>query len=149
MAGFPQYAPEVNWEVTSTTRTNNGAVPVITKQLVGHVDNSSCPHISVDIQLTLTTPGQRHGPGAGDDGIWFRLQRFGRFRGTNAFRRDEWLCPRRFGGSAADPTWQQQVLANGWGYAMIVPTSFQADNGAGPDARHHRPVQQGPAAQAG
>jgi len=29
------------------------------------------------------------------------------------------------------PTWQQQVLAKGWGYAELVPTSYQADNGAG------------------
>src|ERR1035437_10207086 len=29
------------------------------------------------------------------------------------------------------PTWQQQVLARGWGYAILTPTSFQADNGAG------------------
>jgi hypothetical protein len=29
------------------------------------------------------------------------------------------------------PTWQQQVLAKGWGYAVIVPNSIQADNGAG------------------
>ncbi len=29
------------------------------------------------------------------------------------------------------PTWQQQVLAKGWGYAVIIPTSIQADNGAG------------------
>jgi hypothetical protein len=35
--------------------------------------------------------------------------------------------PRRGSG----PTWQQQVLAKGWGYAIIVPNSIQADNGAG------------------
>ena len=29
------------------------------------------------------------------------------------------------------PTWQQQVLEKGWGYAVLVPTSIQADNGAG------------------
>jgi hypothetical protein len=29
------------------------------------------------------------------------------------------------------PTWQQQVLAKGWGYAILIPTSVQADNGAG------------------
>jgi hypothetical protein len=29
------------------------------------------------------------------------------------------------------PTWQEQVLAKGWGYAVLVPTSVQADNGAG------------------
>jgi len=28
------------------------------------------------------------------------------------------------------PTWQQQVLAQGWGYAVLIPTSAQADNGA-------------------
>ena len=31
----------------------------------------------------------------------------------------------------AGPTWQQQVLAKGWGYASYIPTSVQADNGAG------------------
>ena len=29
------------------------------------------------------------------------------------------------------PTWQQQVLAKGWGYAILIPNSVQADNGAG------------------
>ena len=29
------------------------------------------------------------------------------------------------------PPWQQQVLAKGWGYAIIYPASIQADNGAG------------------
>ena len=30
-----------------------------------------------------------------------------------------------------EPSWQQQLLAKGWGYAVIVPGSIQADNGAG------------------
>jgi hypothetical protein len=29
------------------------------------------------------------------------------------------------------PSWQQQVLEKGWGYAIVVPNSIQADNGAG------------------
>jgi len=29
------------------------------------------------------------------------------------------------------PTWQQQVLAKGWGYAILSPGSIQADSGAG------------------
>jgi len=29
------------------------------------------------------------------------------------------------------PTWQEQLLAKGWGYAILIPTSYQADNGAG------------------
>jgi hypothetical protein len=36
------------------------------------------------------------------------------------------------------PSWQQQVLARGWGYAIIVPTSIQADTGGrlGKDGRY-------------
>jgi hypothetical protein len=29
------------------------------------------------------------------------------------------------------PTWQEQVLAKGWGYAVLIPTSVQADDGEG------------------
>src|SRR5262245_16204133 len=47
--------PKVNWEVTTTTETKFD-IPVITKQLIGHVDNSAYPEITVNIQLTLTTP---------------------------------------------------------------------------------------------
>lgn len=57
----PPNAPSVNWQVTSTTREMNDAVPVITKKIVGHVDNSSYPLVTVDIQLTLTTPAQAAG----------------------------------------------------------------------------------------
>jgi hypothetical protein len=37
------------------------------------------------------------------------------------------------GRGAAGPSWQQQVLARGWGYAALNPGSIQADNGAGLD----------------
>jgi hypothetical protein len=33
--------------------------------------------------------------------------------------------------AAGAPTWQQQVLAQGWGYAILTPRSIQADDGAG------------------
>src|SRR6202022_2308475 len=39
----PKDTPKVKWEVTSTTKETIGAVPVITKKLVGQVDNSSYP----------------------------------------------------------------------------------------------------------
>jgi len=109
----PQNTPQVNWEVTSTSNETNRDVKVITKKLVGHVDNSSYPLITVDIQLTLSTP-------ANATGAVPVIMEFG-FTG--------------FGGRGAlvptGPTWQQQVLAKGWGYAVITPTSIQADNGAG------------------
>src|SRR3954462_4098181 len=58
----PKETPEVNWEVTGTTRETIGGVPVVKKTLVGHVDNASPPPITVDIQLTLTTPADATGP---------------------------------------------------------------------------------------
>jgi hypothetical protein len=37
----------------------------------------------------------------------------------------------RPGGPNSDPPTTQQLIADGWGYAMINPASIQADNGAG------------------
>ncbi len=130
----PKNVPKVTWEVTSITHTNNGAVPIIAKQLLGHVDNSSYPLITVNIQLSLTTPANAPGPvpvmmdfGFGNFKFTGRLNRLG---GTNGFGTNRLGNFRGFGGMMG-PNWQQLVLSNGWGYAVIVPTSFQADNGAG------------------
>jgi hypothetical protein len=108
----PKDTSKVNWEVTGTTNEKNGDVPVITKELVGHVDNSSYQAVTVDIQLTLTTPANAAGPVP----VIMEFGFGGRFGGA---------------GRGGGPTWQQQVLAKGWGYAVIVPNSIQADNGAG------------------
>ncbi len=106
----PKDTPKVNWELAGTTNETNGDVPVVTKRLVGHVDNSSCPAITVDIQLTLSTPASAKGPVP-------VIMEFGAAVGRAR--------------AAEGPAWQQQVLAKGWGYAIIVPNSIQADNGAG------------------
>ncbi len=58
----PSHVPKVNWETTGTEQEMKGGVPVTTKHLVGHVDNSSYPAVSVDMQLTLTTPANATGP---------------------------------------------------------------------------------------
>src|SRR5580698_6799205 len=58
----PKVTPKVTWEVTNSSNSRNGDVPVVTKQLVGTVDNSSYPLIAVKIQLTLTTPANATGP---------------------------------------------------------------------------------------
>ncbi|HEU0011931.1 MAG TPA: alpha/beta hydrolase-fold protein [Verrucomicrobiae bacterium] len=63
----PKVTPTVTWEVVSTTDGMAGEVPTTTKQLVGHVDNSSYPAITVDIQATLTTPRNAAGPVPGHD----------------------------------------------------------------------------------
>ena len=78
--------------------------------------------------------GRREGAGAGDDGVRLRRVRppAGRPRARRPRRRatrQGGVPPGGFGGGG--PSWQQQVLAKGWGYAIIVPNSIQADNGAG------------------
>src|ERR1700733_11017973 len=58
----PRITPKVTWTVTNTVNTMVGSRPVIAKQLVGHVDNSSYPLINVDIQMALVTPAGATGP---------------------------------------------------------------------------------------
>ena len=109
----PKDTPAVKWEITATTSETVGETPVIKKQLVGRVDNSVFPAISVDIQMVLATPANAVGPVP-------VIMEFG------------FNFPPRPGAPApTGPTWQQQVLTKGWGYAILTPTSIQADNGAG------------------
>ncbi len=114
---MPKVTPKVNWEVVSSTNETKYDVPVVTKQLVGHVDNSSYPAVTVDIKLTLTTPANAVGVPV--------IMEFGLGQ-----------LPPRPANAPPLPVqpgtpWQQQVLAKGWGYASLVPNSIQADNGAG------------------
>jgi hypothetical protein len=131
----PKDVPAVTWEVTGTTEEKVGDVAVVIKRLLGHVDNAKCPEIKVDIQLTLTTPADAKGPvpvmmefGFGGFG-----PRPGGPTGKAAPKAD---APKAKAGppggpGGGGPSWQSQVLAKGWGYAIIVPNSIQADNGAG------------------
>jgi len=111
----PKNTPKVTWEVVSSTNENYEGIPVVTKKLVGHVDNSSYPQVSVDIQLTLATPANAKGPVP-------VMMEFG-------FIFPSWF-PRQ-NPPPSGPTWQKQVLEMGWGYASLIPVSVQADNGAG------------------
>ena len=119
----PANTPGVRWEVVKRDEGKNGDVAVVTKTLVGHVDNSADPAIKVEIQLSLTTPAGAQGR---------RVPVVMAFDYPPEFWAEFW---KRTGRPAppppAGPTWQQQALARGWGYAMLVPSSVQADNGAG------------------
>ncbi len=120
----PNNTPTVNWEVTSTTKETNGDVPVITKTLLGHVDNSAYPLIHVDIQLTLSTPANAAGPVP-------VMMEFGLSPEILAAMRKRFTEAQLAAFNGGGPPWQQQVLAQGWGYAVLIPGSVQADNGAG------------------
>jgi hypothetical protein len=126
----PKDVPKVSWEVTGTTEEKVGDFAVVTKRLRGHVDNAKCPQIKVDIQLTLTTPADAKGPVP-------VMMEFGfgpRPGGPGAAAKKAMPKTATKGAEAFGPfgpPWQPLVLAKGWGYAIIVPNSIQADNGAG------------------
>jgi hypothetical protein len=123
----PKIVPKVTWQVAKTTDETVGEVAVVTKQLVGHVDNSAYPQITVDIQLALTTPANATGPVPVV--MEFGFGGFGAGRG--GARGPLPPGPPGTGRGLAGPTWQTQVLAKGWGYAVLNTGSIQADNGAG------------------
>jgi hypothetical protein len=103
----PKNVPKVTWTVVKTTDGTVGPYPVIGKQLVGHVDNSSFPEIAVDIQMTLVTPADAKRPVP-------VMMMFGGGGGL----------------PSTNPT-HQLLIEDGWGYALISPASIQADNGEG------------------
>jgi hypothetical protein len=138
----PPHVPAVKWEIASTTNATEGDVAVTTKQLLGRVDNASYPLVAVNIRANITTPAKANGrvpvilqlgfvrptepsaampvnpcapPGGASRGA---AGRGGPPRGGR-------------GGGPTGPTWQEQVLARGWGYAVLDTYSVQADCGAG------------------
>ena len=123
----PRDVPKVTWEVTGTGEEKYGEVLVKTRKLAGHVDNSACPSITVDIQLSLGTPAGAAGPVPVMMEFGFNFPGFG----AGGFGGKKGAGPKGFPPGAGGPSWQQQVLARGWGYAIITPTSIQADNGGG------------------
>jgi hypothetical protein len=58
MAVFPERVPKVTWTVTAVDHEMIGFTPVIAKDLIGEVDNSSYPAIKVRIHMTLVTPAR-------------------------------------------------------------------------------------------
>jgi hypothetical protein len=129
----PAVTPKVSWEVKESRRETVGGVAAVTKQLVGKVDNSAYPQINVEIQMMLTTPADAKKPVPVM--MEFGFLGFGRGPATRpggATRpATRPVRPGGFGGGQRGPSWQQQVLAKGWGYAILSPVSIQADNGAG------------------
>ncbi len=115
---IPAHVPGVKWEVTSTKNETVGHYQAVTKHVTGHVDNSADPAIKVDIQMEVTLPANVKGR-------------------VPVIIEYSWLTPPVFPKgfkmpyAPPGPSWKEQILALGWGYAVLDPTSVQADNAAG------------------
>ncbi|MCC7373283.1 MAG: hypothetical protein IT581_01410 [Verrucomicrobiales bacterium] len=126
----PAKVPKVNWVITNqATDRVVGELPVLARQLEGRVDNTACPEIAVNLRMTLVTPAKAGRPVP-------VLIMFGGFFGGGGMPRRPGepppAPPRGFPTPQfADPPSEEQLIAAGWGYAMLSPSSIQADNGAG------------------
>ncbi|MCX2681827.1 acetylxylan esterase [Galbibacter sp. EGI 63066] len=111
---LPENLPEVTWEVVSEKDTVEGEASMKLRELVGRVDNSAYPDIEVNIQVVLGIPLNIETPIPA-------VMEFGW----------DWRKFKGFGPQPDGPSWREQLLKKGWGFAIIIPNSFQADNGAG------------------
>jgi len=115
----PAGVPGVTWEVTETVETTVGGQPVVARRVIGHVDNSAHPAVTVEIEMAVVLPVNAKEPvpvlimfGWGnmpDEPVW-------RFPGAQ---------------EPAAPPSTEQLIAAGWGYVSLRPASIQPDNGAG------------------
>jgi lysophospholipase L1-like esterase len=115
----PANVPKVAWEVAKTVHTSLGGLPVIARQVIGRVDNSAHPALSVELKMAVVLPADATKPVP-------VLMMFG--WGNMP---DE-PVPRFPGMTEPDaPPSPDQLIASGWGYVSLSTASIQADNGAG------------------
>ena len=136
----PARVPRVKWNVIATRRWTLGGHTVVGKQLVGTLDNSSYPAISVEICMTLVLPAEAEVGRSSPVMIMLGGGALPEAAGAEASladgrvpcRRGPVFAPRPAPDTPPpDPPATEQLIAAGWGFASLSPTSVQADNGAG------------------
>ena len=157
----PNNVPKVNWKVTAVDHEFIGFNPVTASDIVGEVDNSAYPAISVKIHMTLVTPARATGPvpvlimfgptgfpnpnePRGEDlekvndamkALLMQQdpslkQVFDSHPAWEPFKNSPFFQPPQLNADGDPPnTWQ--LIAAGWGFALLDPASIQADNGQG------------------
>jgi hypothetical protein len=156
----PKGVPKVAWTVNTVDREFVGFNPVVAKEIVGHVDNSAYPAIDVNIRMILVTPANAKGPvpvlimfGPAEfpsprQPSHEDLIRINTAMKALLIQQDPSLkkvfeehpayeleAPRPFQfpqmNADGDPPNTWELIADGWGFALLDPASIQADNGAG------------------
>lgn len=157
----PKNTPKVTWTTKITDYEFVGRIPVIAKQLVGRVDNSEYPLINVNINMVLVLPLNVKGPVPvlimfgfpalpapaqpspadleklntafkemmikSNPEMKAIFERYPAYNPVTRAAGPNFFAPPPTGDSP--PT--EQLLAAGWGYCTLEPSSVQADNGAG------------------
>ncbi len=58
----PNNIPKVSWKIKIIDREIVNRIPVLAKEIIGIVDNTACPEISVEIKMMLVVPTNIKGP---------------------------------------------------------------------------------------
>jgi len=157
----PKNVPAVKWTVGPVDHEFIGfGNLVIAKEVIGHADNSGCPAIDVNIRMIVVTPANAKGPvpllimfgpAAFPSPNQPSEEEFSRinaalkalliekdpslkqvFEQHPAFQlsaRTPFQFPQM--NADGDPPNPWELVADGWGFALLDPTTVQADNGAG------------------
>src|SRR3984957_8220351 len=156
----PQDVPKVNWTVKTVDHEMIGFTPVMAREIVGEVDNSSFPAITVSIRMMLVTPEKAKGPvpvlmmfgragfPAPNEPQGADMDRINKAMKALLIQQDPSLKEV----FEQHPAWQPvrntpfqppqlnedggppntwQLIADGWGFVLFDPASVQADDGAG------------------
>lgn len=157
---IPENVPDVNWEVKIVDNEWVNRIPVIAKKIIGHVDNSEYPLIDVNIEMILVVPTNVNGPVPvlimfGNPSfpapsqpnskdlerlnatfkemmISFDPEIIEIFNKYPAYQPISRLENSRFSSKPTngDSPGYEQLLAAGWGYAIISTNSIQPDSGS-------------------
>lgn len=112
---IPDNIPPISWKIISTENKMMAGFPVEIQKLVGTVDNKRFPSISVQMEVT----------------IGFRKDIK---KAMPAIMELAWVFPpgmNRPPAPANEIPWTEQVIAKGWAFIQLNPTTVQADYGAG------------------
>jgi hypothetical protein len=156
----PAAVPTVTWTVSATDHEMIGFTPVVAKDLIGAVDNSSYPAITVKVHMTLVTPANAKGPApvlmmfgragfpAPHEPSAEEFERINKAWKAVLIQQDPSLkdvftqhpawepikaTPFQFPQLTkdGDPPAMWQLIGAGWGFALLDTATVQADDGAG------------------
>jgi hypothetical protein len=156
----PKNVPQVSWSVTKVDHERIGFTPVLAREVIGHVDNSSYPQISVNLRMILVTPESAKtpvpvllmfGPAAFPYPNEPNEEQLGKINAAlkavliyqdpslkevfeqhpayELAKATAFQFPPMNADGDPPNTWE--LIADGWGFALLDPASIQADNGAG------------------
>jgi hypothetical protein len=126
---YPEHLPGVTWKVNSVERVAVAGVPAVVKHVLGHVDNSSFPAITVEIHADVVTPASTEGKRVPVIIGGASLHPFAFPRAAPAPGQVVHMI------SVPDnpPDSAKLLLEHGWGFVSRSPTEVQADSGGGLD----------------